>query len=81
MFDRAVNSLEFSVRTENVLKNGKIEYIGQLVQHSEAQILKMPNAGRKSLVEIREVLAGLGLELGVKLIDWNLPSTKAALGT
>ncbi|MBI1362378.1 MAG: DNA-directed RNA polymerase subunit alpha [Proteobacteria bacterium] len=65
-----VDELELSVRSANCLKNDNIVYIGDLVQKTEAEMLKTPNFGRKSLNEIKEVLAQLGLGLGMKLDNW-----------
>jgi len=65
-----VDELELSVRSANCLKNDNIVYIGDLVQKTEAEMLKTPNFGRKSLNEIKEVLAQLGLGLGMKLDSW-----------
>jgi DNA-directed RNA polymerase subunit alpha len=67
---RKVDELELSVRSANCLKNDNIIYIGDLVQHSEAEMLRTPNFGRKSLNEIKDVLAGMGLYLGMELADW-----------
>ncbi len=67
---RKVDELELSVRSANCLKNDNIIYVGDLVQHSEAEMLRTPNFGRKSLNEIKDVLAGMGLYLGMELIDW-----------
>ncbi len=64
---RPVEELELSVRSANCLKNASIRFIGELVQRSEADMLKTKNFGRKSLKEIKEVLAGMGLQLGMKL--------------
>jgi DNA-directed RNA polymerase subunit alpha len=64
---RVVEELELSVRSANCLKNANIRYIGELVQKTEADMLKTKNFGRKSLKEIKEVLAGMGLSLGMKL--------------
>jgi DNA-directed RNA polymerase subunit alpha len=71
---RPVDELELSVRSANCLQNADIKYIGELVQRSEAEMLKTKNFGRKSLNEIKEILAGLGLEFGMKLE--NFPSRK-----
>ena len=65
-----VEELELSVRSANCLKNDNIVYIGDLVQKTEAEMLKTPNFGRKSLNEIKEVLAQMGLGLGMKLDSW-----------
>ncbi len=67
---RKVDELELSVRSANCLKNDNIIYIGDLVQHSEAEMLRTPNFGRKSLNEIKDVLAGMGLYLGMELAEW-----------
>ena len=67
---RKVDELELSVRSANCLKNDNIIYIGDLVQYSEAEMLRTPNFGRKSLNEIKDVLAGMGLYLGMELMDW-----------
>ena len=64
---RSVDELELSVRSANCLQNANIKYIGELVQRTEAEMLKTKNFGRKSLNEIKEVLASMGLELGMKL--------------
>lgn len=65
-----VDELELSVRSANCLKNDNIVYIGDLVQKTEAQMLKTPNFGRKSLNEIRDVLQTMGLNMGQKLENW-----------
>ncbi len=67
---RKVDELELSVRSANCLKNDNIVYIGDLIQKSEAEMLRTPNFGRKSLNEIKEVLANLGLHLGMDVPDW-----------
>ncbi len=64
---RSVDDLELSVRSANCLKNADIRYIGELVQKTEAEMLKTKNFGRKSLNEIKEILAEMGLSLGIKL--------------
>ena len=64
---RPVEELELSVRSANCLKNANIRHIGELVQKTEAEMLKTKNFGRKSLKEIKEVLASMGLSLGMKL--------------
>jgi DNA-directed RNA polymerase subunit alpha len=64
---RTVEELELSVRSANCLKNANIRYIGELVQKSEAEMLKTKNFGRKSLNEIKEILAEMNLSLGMKL--------------
>jgi DNA-directed RNA polymerase subunit alpha len=65
--NRSVDELELSVRSANCLKNSSIRYIYELVQKTEAEMLKTKNFGRKSLNEIKEILAGMGLTLGMKL--------------
>jgi Bacterial RNA polymerase, alpha chain C terminal domain len=72
VFLEKVDDLSLSVRTANGLKNDNIVYIGDLVQKSEAELLRTPNFGRKSLNEIKEVLAqtGTGLYLGMELPGW-----------
>jgi DNA-directed RNA polymerase subunit alpha len=64
---RSVDELELSVRSYNCLKNANISTVGELVQRSEADMLKTKNFGRKSLNEIKEILAGMGLSLGMKI--------------
>lgn len=70
MLLKKVDELELSVRSANCLKNDNIVYIGDLIQKSEAEMLRTPNFGRKSLNEIKEVLAGMGLHLGMEVPDW-----------
>ncbi|MFL5429955.1 MAG: DNA-directed RNA polymerase subunit alpha [Myxococcales bacterium] len=67
---RSVDELELSVRSANCLQNANIKTIGDLVQKSEADMLKTKNFGRKSLKEIKEILAEMGLSLGMKLENW-----------
>lgn len=67
---RKVDELELSVRSANCLKNDNIIYIGDLVQKTEAEMLRTPNFGRKSLNEIKEVLAQMGLHLGMEVTNW-----------
>lgn len=67
---RKVDELELSVRSQNCLKNDNIVYIGDLVRKTEAEMLKTPNFGRKSLNEIKEVLASMGLRFGMELDGW-----------
>ena len=69
-FLKKVDELELSVRSANCLKNDNIVYIGDLVQKSEAEMLRTPNFGRKSLNEIKEVLAQMGLHLGMEVPGW-----------
>jgi DNA-directed RNA polymerase subunit alpha len=71
---RSVDELELSVRSANCLQNANIRYIGELVQRTESEMLKTKNFGRKSLNEIKEVLASMGLSLGMTLE--NFPSRK-----
>ena len=67
---RKVDELELSVRSANCLKNDNIVYIGDLVQKTEAEMLRTPNFGRKSLNEIKEVLTQMGLALGMDVTGW-----------
>ncbi|WP_149536184.1 DNA-directed RNA polymerase subunit alpha [Siccirubricoccus phaeus] len=67
---RKVDELELSVRSANCLKNDNIVYIGDLVQKTEQEMLRTPNFGRKSLNEIKEVLASMGLGLGMTVTGW-----------
>jgi DNA-directed RNA polymerase subunit alpha len=67
---RKVDELELSVRSANCLKNDNIIYIGDLVQKTEQEMLRTPNFGRKSLNEIKEVLAQMGLHLGMEIPGW-----------
>jgi DNA-directed RNA polymerase subunit alpha len=69
-FLKKVDELELSVRSANCLKNDNIVYIGDLIQKTEAEMLRTPNFGRKSLNEIKEVLASMGLHLGMEVPDW-----------
>jgi DNA-directed RNA polymerase subunit alpha len=73
-FNRAllkkIDELELSVRSANCLKNDNITYIGDLLQKSEGEMLRTPNFGRKSLNEIKEVLAQMGLHLGMEVTGW-----------
>ncbi|HKJ87382.1 MAG TPA: DNA-directed RNA polymerase subunit alpha [Gammaproteobacteria bacterium] len=73
---KSVDDLELSVRSANCLKAENIRFTGDLVQKTEQELLKTPNFGKKSLNEIKEVLASMGLSLGMKLENWppeNLP--------
>jgi DNA-directed RNA polymerase subunit alpha len=65
-----VDDLELTVRSANCLKAENIYYIGDLIQRTENELLKTPNLGRKSLNEIKEVLATKGLTLGMRLENW-----------
>ena len=71
--NRTIDELEFSVRSANCLKNANINYIGDLVQKTEPEMLKTKNFGRKSLKEIKEVLSNMNLHLGMKLDGWAPP--------
>ncbi|MEZ4450767.1 MAG: DNA-directed RNA polymerase subunit alpha [Nannocystaceae bacterium] len=70
---RSVDELELSVRSANCLQNANIHYIGDLVQRTEGEMLKTKNFGRKSLKEIKEILATMGLSLGMKIDNWQGP--------
>ncbi|PRX35487.1 DNA-directed RNA polymerase subunit alpha [Meinhardsimonia xiamenensis] len=67
---KKVDELELSVRSANCLKNDNIVYIGDLIQKTEAEMLRTPNFGRKSLNEIKEVLSSMGLHLGMEVENW-----------
>jgi DNA-directed RNA polymerase subunit alpha len=67
---KKVDELELSVRSANCLKNDNIVYIGDLIQKTEAEMLRTPNFGRKSLNEIKEVLTNMGLHLGMDVPNW-----------
>ena len=67
---KKVDELELSVRSANCLKNDNIVYIGDLIQKTEAEMLRTPNFGRKSLNEIKELLSTMGLHLGMDIVDW-----------
>ena len=67
---RSVEELELSVRSANCLQNANIHLIGELVQKTEAEMLKTKNFGRKSLKEIKEILSEMGLQLGMKIDNW-----------
>ncbi len=73
---RPVDDLELTVRSANCLKAENIFYIGDLIQRTEFELLKTPNLGKKSLTEIKDVLAQHGLSLGMKLEDWPPASLK-----
>ncbi len=73
--NKRIDELEFSVRSANCLKNANIHYIGELVQRTEQQMLKTKNFGRKSLKEIKTILEGMGLELGMQLEGWKPPKS------
>ena len=67
---RRIDELELSVRSANCLENADIKYIGELVQKTEAEMLRTKNFGRKSLNEIKEILSDMGLSLGLKLEEF-----------
>ncbi|GIX31558.1 MAG: DNA-directed RNA polymerase subunit alpha [Porticoccaceae bacterium] len=73
---RPVDDLELTVRSANCLKAENIYYIGDLVQRTEVELLKTPNLGKKSLTEIKDVLASRGLSLGMRLENWPPPSLR-----
>lgn len=73
---RPVDELELTVRSANCLKAESINYIGDLVQRTEVELLRTPNLGKKSLTEIKEVLASHGLALGTRLDGWPPPSLR-----
>ena len=76
---RRVDELELSVRSANCLGQAGIRYIGELVQRSEAEMLKTKNFGRKSLKEIKEILADMGLHLDMQIDSWPPPQLAGAL--
>jgi DNA-directed RNA polymerase subunit alpha len=71
--DKPVEDLELSVRSANCLKNAEIYFIGDLAQRSDQEMLKTKNFGRKSLNEIKTLLAEMGLTLGMKFDNWMRP--------
>lgn len=73
---RPVDDLELTVRSANCLKAEQIYFIGDLIQRTEVELLKTPNLGKKSLTEIKDVLASRGLSLGMRLENWPPPSLK-----
>jgi DNA-directed RNA polymerase subunit alpha len=77
---RPVDDLELTVRSANCLKAENIFYIGDLIQRTEFELLKTPNLGKKSLTEIKDVLAQHGLSLGMKLENWPPPSLQEKTG-
>jgi DNA-directed RNA polymerase subunit alpha len=79
MLLRPVDDLELTVRSANCLKAENIFYIGDLIQRTEFELLKTPNLGKKSLTEIKDVLAQHGLSLGMKLEDWPPAQLKEKL--
>ncbi len=77
---RPVDDLELTVRSANCLKAESIYYIGDLIQRTEVELLKTPNLGKKSLTEIKDVLAAHGLSLGLKLENWPPPQLGGTQG-
>jgi len=77
MLLRPVDDLELTVRSANCLKAESIYYIGDLIQRTEVELLKTPNLGKKSLTEIKDVLASRGLSLGMRLENWPPASLKS----
>jgi DNA-directed RNA polymerase subunit alpha len=75
--NKSVDEMELSVRSYNCLKNANIRTIGELVQKTESEMLKTKNFGRKSLNEIKEILAGMGLSLGMKLDNYPQPQERS----
>ena len=71
------DDLELTVRSANCLKAESIYYIGDLIQRTEVELLKTPNLGKKSLTEIKDVLASRGLSLGMRLENWPPASIKS----
>ena len=77
---RPVDDLELTVRSANCLKAESIYYIGDLIQRTEVELLKTPNLGKKSLTEIKDVLASRGLALGMRIENWPPSSITSAIG-
>ena len=75
---RTVDDLELTVRSANCLKAENIHYIGDLVQRNESDLLKAPNLGRKSLNEIKDILAAKGLSLGMQVENWSVAGEESA---
>jgi len=67
---QAIDELDLTVRSANCLKAENVYYVGDLIQRSEMELLKTPNLGKKSLTEIKDVLASKGLSLGMHLDNW-----------
>jgi DNA-directed RNA polymerase subunit alpha len=79
---RSVDELELSVRSANCLENANIKYLGDLVQRTEAEMLKTKNFGRKSLKEIKDILAEMGLGLGMRIDGWppkDMPRSRSEM--
>jgi len=74
--DRKLSELELSVRAANCLKAADLRYIGELVQKTDAEMLKTKNFGRKSLNEIKDVLSSMNLHLGMDLMGWSPPEER-----
>jgi DNA-directed RNA polymerase subunit alpha len=81
IFLRPVDDLELTVRSANCLKAENICHIGDLIQRTEVELLKTPNLGKKSLTEIKDVLASRGLSLGMRLENWPPPGLKEETGS
>lgn len=79
LFNKKVSDLELSVRSNNCLANENIQYIGQLVQKSESEIIRTPNFGRKSLDEIKNVLAEIDLGFDMNVGNWSIPEDDDSL--
>ena len=77
---RPVDDLELTVRSANCLKAESIYYIGDLIQRTEVELLKTPNLGKKSLTEIKDVLASRGLALGMRIENWPPSSITSTIG-
>ena len=77
---RPVDDLELTVRSANCLKAESIFYIGDLIQRTEHDLLKTPNLGKKSLTEIKDVLASRGLSLGMRLEKWPPAAVRGIAG-
>ncbi|MBI5558302.1 MAG: DNA-directed RNA polymerase subunit alpha [Deltaproteobacteria bacterium] len=75
---KSVEDLELSVRSANCLRNAQINYIGELVQKTEAEMLKTKNFGRKSLNEIKQLLSQMDLSLGMKIDKWDPPASSSS---
>jgi DNA-directed RNA polymerase subunit alpha len=73
LFSEKVETLDLAVRSLNCLRQESIRYIGELVQREEKELMRMPNLGRKSLLEIKQALATRDLSLGVEVSSWKAP--------